>query len=320
MSAAQSATQRLRPVLVVGSGRSGTTPLMRLLASSPQVATEVAYPLEHQYLRYLRLLTRAIDAESWDGARWDHLRLHVAGADPSSVGGLVGPPPWRERGLTEPAEGEEPLSDRALVAIWDEFSARVRARHAERRGEAIEATYWAEKCPDHPARLGLPAALAPRCVYVVRDLRDQWASMAAMARRRERDGSRRLFGDAGEDALGRFVAAERRRLAQVIDSVEGDRGDAILVRYEDLVADGSGASRRVAGFLGVELDPAALEAFDRDHATSESATRSVGRWRHDLSREARETIEEELGDLLARFGYEPARRRPGMLRRLLGRR
>jgi len=291
----------LVPALLVASGRSGSTMLMRLLASSPRVATETVFPFEHQYLRYFRLLSRTIEARAWDGAQWDHLKFHMASADPAWTGGMIGPPPWRDARLLEPAEGEASFADRALVAIWSEFSARVATRAAT--GGAPVPTYWAEKCPDHPDRLDLPATLAPKCVFLVRDPRDQWLSAARMALRSDGRGFHRLLGAADAAALERWLETESWRMPKVVESVERDRDRALLVRYEDVIADGEAESRRIAEFLGVDLDPGALGVFDRDHATSRSPERSVGRWRRELDAVATETIELALGRSMARLGY-----------------
>src|SRR5438045_1003360 len=43
----------LTPILVAGSGRSGTTMLMALLGTDPRVAFDRVYPFENRYLTYL---------------------------------------------------------------------------------------------------------------------------------------------------------------------------------------------------------------------------------------------------------------------------
>jgi hypothetical protein len=85
------------------------------------------------------------------------------------------------------------------------------------------------------------------------------------------------------------------------------------VRYEDVVRDLEGASRRVLGFLGLEWNPGVLR-FD-DHAKSKLLrcaideavakpifTSSVGRWRH--YQKYLEPCLEPLRPFIKAFGYD----------------
>jgi Tfp pilus assembly protein PilF len=85
------------------------------------------------------------------------------------------------------------------------------------------------------------------------------------------------------------------------------------VRYEDVVGDLEGASRRVLSFLGVEWNPEVLR-FD-DHAKTKLLrcaideavakpifTSSVGRWRH--YQKYLEPYLEHLGPFIKAFGYD----------------
>ena len=59
----------LTPILVDHTGRDGSTLLMRLLATSPNVAIPGPYPYERKYFAYLwrwaRLLERRDKSEWW---------------------------------------------------------------------------------------------------------------------------------------------------------------------------------------------------------------------------------------------------------------
>jgi Sulfotransferase family len=68
------------------------------------------------------------------------------------------------------------------------------------------------------------------------------------------------------------------------------------VRYEEIAADSPGAAERIAGRLGT--DPAPLA-----DALSGVHSRSIGRWRRDLTSEQIEDVEREAGALLRELGY-----------------
>jgi hypothetical protein len=80
----------------------------------------------------------------------------------------------------------------------------------------------------------------------------------------------------------------------------------MLIRYEDIVSDPTAVTRRLSGFLDLDLaaDRAVLSGpgFDR-HATSPSASQSIGRWRTQLSETDVATILARLGDEMHRYGY-----------------
>jgi hypothetical protein len=80
----------------------------------------------------------------------------------------------------------------------------------------------------------------------------------------------------------------------------------VLVRYEDLVGDFAGQADRLAGWLGLRFDTAAVLADyeqRRHHMTTRNADESVGRWRRDLSAENARKIWDVLGDELEPLGY-----------------
>ena len=69
------------------------------------------------------------------------------------------------------------------------------------------------------------------------------------------------------------------------------------VRYEEIAADPAAAAERIAARL--ETDPAPLAA-----ALGAVHSRSIGRWRRDLSKEQVEDVEHEAGSLLRELGYD----------------
>ena len=122
----------------------------------------------------------------------------------------------------------------------------------------------------------------------MRDFRDMVCSMLAFNEKRGVSG----FGRAEADSDMEFVETLGGQATSLARAWERRRDRAHLVRYEDLVLE---PARTLAGLLdhvGVDssTDTIArmLDGLDedipelRDHATSDSAQASIGRWRTDL--------------------------------------
>jgi hypothetical protein len=91
-------------------------------------------------------------------------------------------------------------------------------------------------------------------------------------------------------------------------NISRDAGaDEIFLKYESLVAEDSDAFKNLSRFLGVHdlatHDSAKESALFQSHATSSSATESVGRWRS-LAAEQIERCNRTWGEFLDTFGYE----------------
>ncbi|MBS0473045.1 MAG: sulfotransferase [Proteobacteria bacterium] len=125
--------------------------------------------------------------------------------------------------------------------------------------------------------LALPNA---RIVHVVRDPVDTCLSIFATNLGRDYPFTNRL------DELGRFYRAEREMMAHLTAPIPP--GSLLPLRYDDLVADFEGQTRRLLHFCGLDFDPACL-AFHRAPrpvATASAAqvrrplyASSVRRWR-----------------------------------------
>ncbi|MFP6875175.1 MAG: hypothetical protein VCA55_16880 [Verrucomicrobiales bacterium] len=106
--------RELKPVLVDAMGRSGTTALMKLLASSPTVVTEREYPYESRYITYFCSLSRMLDGDLEAAGKWQ--RANMLAQPPEQIGGL----PWRR--LVPDVNG---LVDDCFLDIWSRFSAGI---------------------------------------------------------------------------------------------------------------------------------------------------------------------------------------------------
>jgi hypothetical protein len=173
--------------------------------------------------------------------------------------------------------------------------------HAERRGKAR----WVEKTPRHllmtdTLREGWPDA---RIVRIVRDPRDVALSLARMP-------------FAKESVVGNLVRiddddrASRERIAS--DPM------AMTLRYEDLVTEPERELRRICEFIGEAYDPAMLDAREsaaevaaehewwKESVSGPLNTSSVGKWRREMSADARRFAGLHLADYLRAHDYEGA--------------
>lgn len=264
------------PFFILGSGRCGSTYLYELLAAHPRIA-----------------LTN-------EGKVLDFLWFC------SEYAGL---PSQHERTFT--LHEEKQLRGLIQPDYLDTF-AEVFTRHVRRIAEDFYATQfagkdywrWGDKLPDPRAALAAQR-LWPDVAYVVlvRDPRDVLCSFRRFADTGAKVVQERLPGW-GKRAAAEFCVEFRSLYGYGLPLVP----NPLLVRYEDLVRAPERELGRVLAHLG--LDPASSAPADTTqaalflrHGTSDSAAASIGRWRRDLPAEEAAFVTQELGDLLARFGY-----------------
>ncbi len=297
------ARDHLIPILVDYYSRDGSTLMMRLLASSPQIAVGGSYPFEQKLFAYLWRWSRLLTRTEWDPDEWAPRDLgSILQEGDSSV---LGPPPWRRLELLEGADPAEPsISQRCFEFAWREFSRR--ATHATRvthRHPEADVSHYAEK---HLNSWLLDRGELPpfRMLVLLRDPRDTYASLLAFSATPWAELGQRHAVDE-DDYLRQFIARQRERLRWIAGLEAGD--DTAIVRYEDLVRDLPAVSRRLGDWLGVELD---AESVMRDrrvgwvHRTADSPEQSIGRWRSDLPAEVAEMIGAELRPELDALGLE----------------
>ncbi|MDR3531541.1 MAG: sulfotransferase [Rhodopila sp.] len=167
---------------------------------------------------------------------------------------------------------------------WDPAEARREASAHVARLAALGhgASRVIDKLPDNVIYLGHIATLFPNARFVVcrRDLRDVCLSAFFQYFKDEIGWSQNLSD----------CAVRAREISRLMDHwVATLPGRILEVRYEQLVANLEGESRRLIDFLGLEWDPACL-AFHQTERTVQTASRwqvrqplyttSVGKWRH----------------------------------------
>ena len=282
----------LKPILVVGAGRNGSTALMSLLGSSPLIEFDRTYPYESSYLTYFSLLAGVTvgDKEAARDAGW---RRQSLGARNAPVVGPIPFPTGRYVGAG---------FDRTVMhALWDGFSEHIRAR---RRAEgAPEPLFYAEKV----MLADLEAAEAIEGLRRIHLLRDPRDVLLSTRRFNEKRGTVRFGwrpGDSDLDFARRQAPKIRARLEQLAPLRDEDGPQDLLLRYEDFMADPEATAARLSRFVGTPLSLRDQLPKVAKHATSETARSSVDRWRAELDPEVGRFYARELGDALEAVGYE----------------
>src|SRR4051794_13958277 len=168
----------LTPILVDSFGRDGSTVMMALLATSPDIVVEERYPYERHYFTYLWRWSRLLDREDWPTALWR--KEDVISLWQEEHAALLGPPPWLPRELFEAGPDAKPISRRAFELTWAEMSARAIQRATTGGGQ--RPRYCAEK---HGNTWLVDEREIPplETIALLRDPRDVEVSMSAYEER-----------------------------------------------------------------------------------------------------------------------------------------
>jgi len=296
----------LTPILVDYFTRDGSTLMMRLLGSSPQIAVEMSFPYERKYFAYLWRWAQLLDREDWPEQQWG----------PSALGSLTqvrtaalhGPPPWLPRPLIRSASEEPSMAQTCFELAWREFSRRAAREHRSElgpaAGDAGPVLYYAEK---HLNTWKVPLAQLPpvKVIVLLRDPRDSWVSINAVNEIRGGGTLGRDRAGSAEEHLDQVIRRQRERLRWIAELQERD--EIPIVRYDDLVLDMPGTAERIGSWLGVKLDAEATgrdKSFRSRHMTAATPEQSVGRWRDELDPQVAERFTRDLGPELRAVGIE----------------
>ena len=268
----------LQPIFVVGVPRSGTTWILRMLATHPQ-----AWPLLETYM-----FSRQIGLSA--------LLRSVPAADPTNGENYELAP----AGLGRMFSRDELVGElRQIARRWFE------------RASGPSARFVIEKSPWHLSDAELIAEVLPdaRFVHVIRDGRDVAVSLIEARRSwsRFRSGSRAAVLREAAELWARGI--EKGELAAAILAER-----LLEVRYEDVRSDPAVACRTLFEHCRMPHDDRLVEHavtstdIDRTDARGEDRTvRSgrVGEWRERFGVRDALAFERRAGSALRATGYEP---------------
>lgn len=289
------------PLLVTSLGRTGTTYLMRLLLSHPQLVGTDRYPYETRLAGYwahaLKVLTDPAD--------------HRRSAHPDS---FQYDPFWVGRNpYYAPTQAATPwLSSthmERVILFTQETIHKFYADLARDCGRP-DAKYFVEKCnPGLIPQLMRELFPATVEVFLVRDFRDMLASILAFNARRGYPAFGR--GEAAND--GEWIAGLGKSARHLHHDWVARRESSLLIRYEDLVTKPTETLTRLLEHSTMDstnatvaslMEQANQDTADfRAHRTSENPTASIGRWKLELDQATLKVCDEAFGGVLEGFGY-----------------
>lgn len=285
----------LEPLLILFSGRNGSTLLMQLLGTSQQIVFDRIYPFEVGYLTYLLRWAQMLEQEYEEQEKWNAVENMFASLQ------VLGPFPYPRAKFWN---GQE-LWPRSFAVAWTEFSHVAIARAGVNEISVSPPLYYAEKVPLWVPVLLKKAGMLNRMIALVRDPRDVFLSITAFDNKRGFTGFNRRVDDDDWTFAKRFVKDYQVLFKFLLE--EEANTSLIVVTYERLVLNLAEESQRLGNWLRVKLDPSLVEnrtsQFVR-HVTSKSPQESVERWRRELSEELNQFFVSEMGDWLRYFGYE----------------
>ena len=266
--------ERLVPLLVAGYGRSGTTALMALLGTDSRVAMGRAYPFEARPLSYsakMALLLSRNAAQSHVGGEQFFIYEDCA----------LGVPPWLAPGSKiAPSDIGSPSAVDWFRNLWAFFAGKLpNDTHLPHLSSQPSLQWYAEKVAAW-APAFVRSCLPARTLYLFRDPRDMYLSANAIMRQRNYFSFARGPQDSDLDHA-RNLAYE---FLLYFENYRADkhRDDCLLVQYADLVKDGSGLTKRLQDFAGLQCLPQEMPKDLDFHRTASSPEASLDRWRREL--------------------------------------
>lgn len=273
-----------RPILVVGAPRSGTTLLRFMLSSHPRIYI----PPESNFIpRFFQRRSRAPMKR--------RKAIHILNLIWSYRQFIRD---WREE-RPDPASFVNGLPDLTPATFLDALYRQYASQYGAER--------WGDKSPIYAAYMDLIAEIFPTAqfIHLIRDGRD--VALSTM----EAYQKDRFYVDV-------YFAARtwKERLRKAFASAARLSPDRYYeLRYEQLTANPEARLGEICDFLGEVYVPAMAEPHKlaREHVrpTGRHApvrqpptTKSLGRWRREMSSSDQRLFQTVAGDLLCELGYE----------------
>jgi hypothetical protein len=295
----------MRPLMLTGLARTGTTWLMKLLSAHPGIVAVRGYPYENRtasyWLHMAKVLTepanhlQSAHPDQFLGDSW------WIGANPFFAGNLADNPDigvWFGRRYVE-----------ELIAFCQrstqEFYRQVALGQAQ-----PNAVYYLEKCHAASQIPLLTWELFPQAreIILVRDFRDMMASMIAFNAKR----GYASYGREGGNSDEAFVRQARMGVDHLLNCWKNRSTIAHLVRYEELILRPEPTVRGILDYLNLDDSSATIQAMLsqsraeddlEQHRTSQDPAQSIGRWHKDLPLSLRTLSQQAFGRAIEEFGY-----------------
>jgi len=280
----------LKPILVTGMGRSGSTLAMQLLGTDPNCVFDEVYPLES---RYLSLITHF-------AAQWRGWTFADYGQTASAYQAILGTNPVVVR---KDADQDKllhiPQGDEVLMAMWKQFSQSVRTGKPN-------AKFYAEKVVEW-----LPSFLAPTmdcyALYLFRDPRDLFLSANKFNEKRGYLAFGREQRDSDRDHALTLAYRYLHRYENY-KAFKAAGGHTSLIRYEDMALNPIPTLSHLIETTGIQIHPLKDDKSFSQHRTSGSIEQSVARWKREpIDQSVLDIFDEVLFEVMTEMGYETNR-------------
>jgi hypothetical protein len=305
----------LQPIIVTCLGRTGSTLLMKMLASHPEIVVLRRYPYESSAAKYWTHVLRVLSQP----ANW------VQSTHPDTFSAniwAVGSHPFYDEGVAATPVLDEWIGGTYVKELAgfcqrsiDEWYARVGQSQSQE-----SARYFAEKhmWPGYIPTLVRELYPKAKELFLVRDFRDMVQSILAFDAKRGYQGFRRRSEKTDEEYIRDDL---RREVLDFCESWKSRAASSHLVRYEDLAMKPAEALVAILDYLELPSTPATVEAVlgraaeeepeAGAHRTSASLEQSIGRWREETGDSIGSLCEEVFGEALELFSYQRSAARAG---------
>jgi hypothetical protein len=267
------------PILVTGPGRSGTTLLMAILATLPQVSVAELIPYEVKLLAYYATMHP------------DKLRRDEVSVGFNPFNNDIFNSVFKERSIVE--DFFESYVPDKIGRTFADIIVEYYSRLAKDQGKVVPR-YFAEKSNDiapWPRTFARAAFPSIKEIVLFRDPRDLYCS-------------RKAFFKYDTVRAMAEVTHTCRTLADILD--HGGK-DLLAVSYESLILQPAQSLDMLSIFLEIPvrmLDADTQRVLFAGHSTSGTPRASIGRWKADMTNEEKAAALEAWQEFLVRFGYD----------------
>jgi hypothetical protein len=289
-----------RACFIAGQAKSGTTLLVALLDSHPEL---LVLPEETAY--FPTVLTKY--APCGRRAQFDYLTKQ-------SLSNVLfgGPCKWGKRNYaTFP---REQFLERFERAAFDPANAKedllvlMVKSYAATLGRSLDTiARWVEKTPANRNHISAIRARFPQSKILV-TLRDPRAILAAQIALEKTRQTKRFSTY--------YVIAHWRVAAKLARRIRNGDVPGVVVAYENLVSDPAAMMKQVCNYLEIDFDPGTVltptkigRFWSGNSAArtnfSEISTEPVTRWQRELSEDEIGWVEWHCRDLMPELGYQP---------------
>jgi Sulfotransferase family len=289
-----------RACFIAGAAKSGTTLLVSLLDSHPQL---LVMPQDTAYFPTVRTKYRNrgrraqfdyLTKESWTNVLFGFQAMR-GGQD------YAGFPKQQFLEKFEQIAFDPSNTDRDLLVLMMEAYAGVVGIPLDR------VKRWVEKTPANRNCVPRIFERFPKAKLLL-TMRDPRALLAAQIALENTRKTRRFSVY--------YVVAHWRAAAKLARKIRAGEFPGLVVGYEDLALDPKASMQKVCEYLEIDFDPAVVlnptkvgQSWGGNSAAgtrfAEISTAPVNRWKNELSEDEVGWVEWHCRDLMPEFGYEP---------------